>query len=333
MKKESRRNFLGKTVAGALTAGAGFAAGLKPGSLLASGPDIPLRPLGKTGEKVSCICLGGFHIGLPKDPAEGIRLVEVAIDRGITFLDNSDDYHEGESEVRVGKAIQGKRDKVFLMTKGHPRDKKGALKSLEESLTRFQTDHLDLWQFHDMSNPADPDYIFSPNGAIEAAYIAKKQGKVRYVGFTGHYDPAIHLNMLSKPYEWDSVQMPLNVLDPHFRSFGKQVLPELVRRNIGVIAMKTMAFGGVMQTKAVTAIEALHYVLNLPISAVCTGCDSMEILEQAVRAAVTFKQLDRTQMASLLERTKPFGIEGKYEQFKTTTRFNSPKVAPPPYVA
>ena len=332
MDRQSRRDFLGKAFAGALTAGVGLT-GFKPGSLLAAGPDIPLRPLGKTGEKVSCITLGGFHIGIPKDPADGVRIIEAAIDRGITFLDNSDDYHRGESEVRMGKAIQGKRDKVFLMTKGHPRDKKGALKSLEESLTRLQTDHLDLWQFHEIVHETDPEWIFSPNGAIEAAHIAKKQGKVRFVGFTGHYDPAIHLKMLSKPYEWDSVQMPLNVLDPHFRSFEKQVLPELVKRNIGVIAMKTLASGFLMRTNAVTAIEGLHYALNLPVSTVCTGCNSMENLEQAVQAAVTFKPLDTIQVAALLERTKPFGVDGKYEQFKTTTRFNSPRVAPPPYEA
>ena len=315
-----------------MTAGATWA-GFKPGSPLAGGPDIPLRTLGKTGEKVSSICLGGWDIGVPKDPADGIRLIDVAIDRGVTFLDNSDDYHNGDSEVRMGNAIQGKRDKVFLMTKGHPRDKKGALKSLEESLTRLRTDHLDLWQFHEIVNDTDPDWIFSPNGAIEAAYLAKKQGKVRYVGFTGHYRPAIHLEMLAKPYEWDATQMPLNVLDPHFLSFEKLVLPQLVKRNIGIIAMKTLASGFLMKTKAVTAIEAIHYALSLPVATACVGCNTMENLEHAVQAAVTFKPLDKTQVAALLERTKPFGVKGEYEPFKTTTEFNSPKVAPPPHEA
>jgi len=313
-------------------AGAGLA-GLKPGSLLAAGPDIPRRTLGKTGEKVSLICLGGYHIGIPKDAAEGIRIIEAAVDRGINFLDNSDDYHAGESEIRVGKAIKGKRDKVFLMTKPHPRDKKGALKSLDESLRRMQVDYLDLWQFHEIVYETDPDWIFSPNGAVEAAYIAKKAGKVRYVGFTGHYDPAIHLKMLSKPYEWDTVQMPLNVLDPHFRSFEKQVLPVLVERNIGVIGMKPLAFGNVLKAKTVTPIEALQYAMSLPVSTVCTGCESMENLEQAVRAATTFKPLTETQMAALRERSRPFGVSGELELFKSTTRHNAPRVAPPPYEA
>ena len=257
MSGHTRREFLVRTVTGAATVGAGLGM-LESPSYLAAGPDIPRRTLGKTGEKVSAICLGGYHIGIPKDPAEGIRIIEAAIDRGINFLDNSDDYHAGESEIRMGKAIQGKRDKVFLMTKPHPRDKKGALKSLDESLRRLQTDHLDLWQFHEIVYETDPDWIFSPNGAVEAAYIAKKAGKVRFVGFTGHHRPEYHLKMLSKPYEWDTVQMPLNVFDFHYRSFQKQVLPVLVERNIGVIGMKPLASGIVVKTKAVPPIEALQ---------------------------------------------------------------------------
>lgn len=331
MARHTRRDFLARTLSGA-AAGAGLAA-LNPQELFAGDVDIPLRTLGKTGEKVSVLCLGGYHIGVSRDPAEGIRLIEAAVDRGITFLDNSDDYHNGDSEVRMGKAIKGKRKKVFLMTKHHGRDKKTAMRTLEDSLRRLQTDYLDLWQFHEIVYETDPDWIFSPNGGIEAAYLAKKQGKVRYVGFTGHKDPAIHLKMLSKPYEWDTVQMPLSVLDSHYRSFGKLVLPELVKRNIGVIAMKTMAFGNLLKTKAVSPIEALHYALNLPVSTVCTGCDSMEILEQAVRAAATFKPLTQSEVASLLERTAPFGVTGQYEPFKTTSDFDGPRVTPPPYEA
>lgn len=331
MAKHTRRDFLARTLSGA-AAGAGLAA-LNPEKLFASDVEIPLRALGKTGEKVSVLCLGGYHIGLSRDPADGIRLVEAAVDRGITFLDNSDDYHKGDSEVRMGKAIQGKRQKVFLMTKHHGRDKKTAMRTLEESLRRLQTDYLDLWQFHEIVYETDPDWIFAPHGGIEAAYLAKKQGKVRYIGFTGHKDPAVHLKMLSKPYEWDAVQMPLNVLDPHYRSFEKLVLPELVRRNIGVIAMKTMAFGNVIKTKTVSPIEALHYVMNLPVSTLCTGCDSMEILAQAVRAVATFKPLSRIEVASLLERTAPPGVTGEYEPFKTTSDFDGPRVAPPPYEA
>jgi predicted aldo/keto reductase-like oxidoreductase len=331
MAKHSRRDFLTKALSGA-AAGAGLAA-LGPRGLFADDGEIPLRPLGKTGEKVSVLCLGGYHIGVPRDPAEGIRIIEAAIDRGVTFLDNAADYNNGDSEVRVGKAIQGKRQRVFLMTKHHGRDKKTAMRMLEESLRRLQTDHLDLWQFHEIVYETDPDWIFSPNGGIEAAYLAKKQGKVRYIGFTGHKDPAIHLKMLSKPYEWDTVQMPLNVLDPHYRSFGKLVLPELLKRNIGIIAMKTMAFGNVLKTKVVSPIEALHYAMNLPVSTLCTGCDSMEILNQAVRAATTFKPLSQTEVASLLERTAPFGVTGQYEPFKTTSDFDHQRMAPPPYEA
>ena len=204
-------------------------------------------------------------------------------------MDNAYDYGDGEAEIRMGKAIQGKRQRVFLMTKHHGRDKKTAMRHLEASLRRLQTDHLDLWQFHEIVYETDPDWIFSPNGGIEAAYLAKKQGKVRYIGFTGHHNPAYHLKMLSKPYEWDTVQMPLNVMDPHYRSFEKQVLPVLVERNIGAIAMKSMASGNVLKPKVVSPIEALHYVMSLPVSTVCTGCDSLETLEQAVRAAVSFK--------------------------------------------
>lgn len=332
MSKTTRRDFLSRTLPAAATLGAGLAT-FKPGYLLASGPDIRKRPLGKTGEMVSELCLGGYHIGVPKDEKVGIRIIETAIDRGITFLDNSDDYHNGESEIRMGKAIKGKRDKVFLMTKPHPRDKKGALKSLEESLRRLQTDYLDLWQFHEIVYMTDPDWIFSPNGAIEAAEIAKKQGKVRYVGFTGHKDPDIHLKMLSKPYEWDTVQMPLSLLDAHYRSFAKLVLPELVRRKIGIIGMKSLAIGEILKTKAVTPVEANQYVLNMPVSTLCTGCESLENLEQSIRAAVTFKPLTEEQVNDLLARTEPYGKTGQYEPFKTTTRFEMPPVAPPPYEA
>ncbi len=332
MSSPTRREFLGRTLWRAVAAGAGLAA-VKAGRLLGGEDEIPRRMLGRTGEKVSLICLGGYHIGLPRDAAESVRLIEAAVDRGINFLDNSDDYHKGESEVRMGKAIRGKRQKVFLMTKHHGRDKKTAMRTLEESLRRLQTDYLDLWQFHEIVYDTDPDWIFSPNGGIEAAYLAKKQGKVRYVGFTGHKDPAIHVKMLTKPYEWDTVQMPLNVMDPHYRSFEKMVLPVLLERNIGVIAMKSMAFGNILKTKVVTPIECLHYAMNLPVSTVCTGCDSMEILEQAVRAAVTFKPMSKAEVASLLERTKAFGVSGEYEPFKTTANFDGPRVAPPPYEA
>jgi aryl-alcohol dehydrogenase-like predicted oxidoreductase len=331
MSGQTRRDFLVNTVAGAAALSAGL--GSIESSALAATAEIPRRTLGRTGEKVSAICLGGYHIGLPKNQADGIRIIEAAVDRGINFLDNSDDYHAGESEIRMGKAIQGKRDKVFLMTKPHPRDKKGALKSLDESLRRLQTDYLDLWQFHEIVYETDPDWIFSANGAVEAAYIAKKQGKVRHVGFTGHHRPEYHLKMLSKPYDWETVQMPLNVFDPHYRSFQKQVLPVLVERNIGVIGMKPLASGTVIRSKVVTPIEALHYALNLPTSTVVTGCDTMEILEQAILAVTTFKPLTAGEVASIEERTRLLALSGEYEPFKSTTAFNGPRVAPPPFAA
>ncbi len=331
MSDQTRREFLVKSVSSAAAVGAGL--GALDSVSLAATAEIPRRTLGKTGEKVSAICLGGYHIGVPKDSAVGIRIIEAAVDRGINFLDNSDDYHAGDSEVRMGKAIKGKRDKVFLMTKPHPRDKKGALQSLEDSLRRMQTDYLDLWQFHEIVYETDPDWIFSANGAVEAAYIAKKQGKVRYIGFTGHHRPEYHLKMLSKPYDWDTVQLPLNVFDPFYRSFEKQVLPVLLERNIGVIGMKPLASGTVIKTKAVTPIEALHYALNLPTSTVVTGCDSMEILEQAIQAVTTFKPLTESQIASIHERARPLALSGENEPFKSTTAFNGPRVAPPPFAA
>lgn len=331
MSGQTRREFLVHTVSGAAAVSAGL--GALESSSLAATAEIPRRTLGKTGEKVSAICLGGYHIGLPKNPADGIRIIEAAVDRGINFLDNSDDYHAGDSEVRMGKAIKGKRDKVFLMTKPHPRDKKGALQSLDDSLRRLQTDYLDLWQFHEIVYETDADWIFSANGAVEAAYIAKKQGKVRYIGFTGHHRPEYHLKMLSKPYDWDTVQLPLNVFDSFYRSFEKQVLPVLLERNIGVIGMKPLASGKVVDAKVVTPIEALHYALNLPTSTVVTGCDTMAILEQAIQAVTTFKPLTASQVASLHERVKPLALTGEYELFKSTTAFNSPRVTPPPFVA
>lgn len=332
MRKQTRREFLGKTLSGAVTVAGGLTL-LKPKSGLAGDAEIPRRALGKTDEMVSVICLGGYHIGIPRDPADGIRIIEAAVDRGINFLDNSDDYHDGDSEVRMGKAIRGKRQKVFLMTKFHGRDRRTALRNLEDSLRRLQVDYLDLWQLHEVVYETDPDWVFTPNGAMEATYLAKKQGKVRYVGFTGHKAPSIHLKMLSKRYEWDTVQMPINVMDTHFRSFEKLVLPVLVERKVGVIAMKSMGFGNILKTKVVTPVECLHYAFNLPVSTICTGCDSMEILEQAVRAAVSFKPLSETDVASLRERTRPFGVTGEYEPFKTTSNFDAPRVAPPPYEA
>jgi aryl-alcohol dehydrogenase-like predicted oxidoreductase len=329
MKEQNRREFLGATLRGALVAGTGWAA-LEAGETASGG--IPQRVLGKTGLKVSLVGLGGWHVGTQKDPAESIKIIQAAADNGINFLDNSYDYNEGQSETRMGQAVKGRRDKVILMTKFNSRDKKGALRELEESLRRLQTSYVDLWQSHSIERAEDPDWIFSPNGAYEAARLAKQQGKARFIGFTGHEHPDYHLAMLAKPLEWDTIQMPLNILDAHFRSFQKSVLPEAVKRKLGIIGMKPLAFQGAL--KVASAVECLHYAMNLPVSVVVTGCETMERLEQALNAARTFKPLSPQQVEQLLSRSKELGTTGQNEPFKLTTDFdNKPPAGPPPYEA
>lgn len=284
------------------------------------------RTLGRTGEKVSAVGLGGFHIGNPKEE-EGIRIIRDAIDRGITFMDNCWDYHNGGSEIRMGKALRdGYRDKVFLMSKIDGRTKSSAAEQIDESLKRLQTDYVDLMQFHEIIRMEDPDRIFAEGGAMEAMQDAKKAGKVRYVGFTGHKDPLVHLRMLelaeANGFTFDAVQMPLNVMDAHFRSFEYHVLPVLVRNGIGVIGMKSMGGGIILESKAVQPIECLHYALNLPTATVVTGVENMENLDQAIEAARTFKPLTTDQIYSLLARTAQFAKAGKYELYKTATRFD-----------
>ena len=290
--------------------------------------EIPLRPLGRTGEKVSAIGLGGYHIGLQSDEALSIRIVRSAIDRGITFMDNCWDYNNGESEVRMGKALRdGYRAKVFLMTKIDGRTKALAAKQIDESLKRLQTDHVDLMQFHEIVRLTDPDPIFARGGAMEAVEAAKKAGKIRFIGFTGHKDPSMHLRMLElateHKFRFDAVQMPLNVMDAHYHSFEHEVLPKLVEQGIGVLGMKALGFGDIMRSQTVSAIECLHYALNLPTSTVITGIDRMEILDQAVEAASTFKPMDQAQVSALLARTADAAAAGKYEEFKTSTRFDA----------
>jgi len=318
----NRREFVRLTALGsaALAAGSSLAAESQGGAMM-------YRQLGKTGEKVSAIGVGGYHIGVPKDEAEGIRIIRSAVDRGINFLDNCWDYHDGGSEVRMGKALRdGYRDKVFLMTKIDGRTKESAAKQINESLQRLQTDRIDLMQFHEIIRIEDPDKIFAPGAALEAVMDAKKAGKIRYIGFTGHKDPKIHLKMLEvakkNGFHFDTVQMPLNVMDAQFRSFAKQVLPVLVQEGIGVLGMKPMGGGIILQSKAVTPIECLHYALNLPTSVVITGMDSMERLDQALEAIRTFKPLTQEQLAALLSRTATAASNGKYELFKTETRFD-----------
>lgn len=286
------------------------------------------RPLGRTGERVSAIGLGGYHIGkatLPEQDA--IQLIHQAIDRGITFMDNCWDYNDGVSEQRMGKALAaGYRNRVFLMTKIDGRTRAAAAKQIDESLQRLQTDHVDLMQFHEVIRLEDPDRIFAEGGAMEAMLEAKKAGKVRFIGFTGHKDPYVHLRMLDHArkhnFHFDAVQMPLNVMDAHFRSFTHEVLPVLTREGIAPLGMKCFGDPFILNSKTVKPIEALHYCLNLPVAVQITGIDKPEILEQALEAARTFKPLSEAEVASLLDRTKPAAQEGKFELYKTTSHFD-----------
>jgi predicted aldo/keto reductase-like oxidoreductase len=294
-----------------------------------SGSGMLYGPLGQTGERVSRIGLGGSHIGKPKvSDEDGVKLIRAAIDRGITFMDNSWDYNEGKSETRMGNALQdGYRKRVFLMTKIDGRTKEEASKQINESLKRLKTDHVDLLQFHEVIRFDDPDRIFAPGGAVEAFLEAKKAGKTRFIGFTGHKDPHVHLYMLAVAdkhgFKFDTVQMPLNVMDAHFRSFEHYVLPELVKRKIGVLGMKSMGSSVILKSGTVSAVECLHYALNLPTSVVITGIDSPQILDQAFEAARTFHPMKQTELAGLLKKTAQAGAEGKYELFKTSAHFDS----------
>jgi predicted aldo/keto reductase-like oxidoreductase len=297
---------------------------------MASEHKIPYRTLGHTGEQVSCIGMGGFHLGKPDlSEKDAIKLIHSGIDRGINFLDNSWDYNEGESERRMGKALRenGSRGRVFLMTKIDGRTKESAAKQIDESLQRLDTDHLDLLQFHEIIRFEDPDRIFSPGGAIEAALEAKKAGKIRYIGFTGHKDPHVHLYMLEAAdkhgFTFDTVQMPINVMDAHFRSFGNLVLPELQKRNIGVLGMKSMGDKVILQSKTVSALECLYYALNMPTSVVITGIDKPEILDQAITAAQGYQQVTKEEIAKILSKTRQAATSGEWELFKTSTVFDS----------
>jgi aryl-alcohol dehydrogenase-like predicted oxidoreductase len=337
-----RRGFLKMTVA----AGTPVAANALPGSWSAESsaaePDQPgkeerpaetvrgdmrYRALGRTGEQVSVIGLGGHHIGRQKEEAESLRIIRSAIDAGITFLDNCWDYHDGGSELRMGKALRdGYRKKVFLMTKIDGRTRHSAAEQLDESLKRLQTDVIDLLQFHEVIRLEDPDRIFALGAAMEAVLAAKKAGKVRFIGFTGHKDPLVHLRMLEVArqhgFRFDAVQMPLNVMDAHFRSFEHKVLPVLVGEGIGVLGMKAMGDGLILKSKTVTPVECLHYAMSLPTSTVITGIDSLKVLEQGLEAVRTFRPLTKGQVAALLARTSKAASEGRFERFKTTNGFD-----------
>lgn len=290
---------------------------------------VPRRTLGNTGESVSCIGLGGFHIGKPKlSDDEATRIIRQAVDRGLNFLDNSWDYNDGKSEIRMGNALRdGYRQKVFLMTKFDGRTKESAAQQIDESLKRLQTDHVDLIQFHENIRFDDPDRFFAPGGAVEAVLDAKKAGKTRFVGFTGHKDPHIHLYMLElaqkNNFQFDAVQMPLNVMDAHFRSFAKLVIPQARKMGLGILGMKSMGSGVILKSKTATPVECLRYALNLPTSVVITGIDGQEILEQALQVASNFKPLSSQQVAEILNKTAQAAGKGEYELFKTSAHFDS----------
>ena len=318
----TRREFLELGVAATLAAGAEeltWAAENRS--------DIPQRTLGRTGEKISMVGLGGYHIGSQKDEQESIRIIRTALDNGINFLDNCWDYNGGNSEVRMGKALRdGYRQRAFVMTKIDGRTKKAAAQQLEESLRRLQTDRIDLLQFHEIIRMEDPERVFAAGGGMEAVVEAQKVGKVRYIGFTGHKSPDIHLKMLetadAHQFHFDAVQMPLNVMDAHYNSFEKKVLPVLVKKEIGVLGMKPMGAGIILSSKTVEPIECLHYAMSLPTSVVITGCDSVALVEQALKAARTFQPLSETQVAALLAKTKEAARSGEFEGYKTTTNFD-----------
>jgi predicted aldo/keto reductase-like oxidoreductase len=318
----TRRRFLGTTV-GAVVAGSL----LQNGWSAETNHGVPYRTLGNTGEKVSCVGLGGYHIGMQSDAQESIRIIRTALDEGINFLDNCWDYNGGESEIRMGKALRdGYRQKAFLMTKIDGRTKKGSARQIDESLRRLLTDRIDLLQFHEVIRDTDPDRIFAVSGGMEAVVEAREKGKIRYIGFTGHKSPEIHLKMLDTAFAHNftlnTVQMPLNLMDAHYDSFEKKVLPVLVKHNIGVLGMKPMGDSLILKSKTVEPVECLQYALNLPTSVVITGCDSLPILQQALKTARAFRPLSQEQVTALLAKTEKAAQSGEYELYKTAHNFD-----------
>lgn len=290
-------------------------------------PNMIYRELGRTGERVSAIGIGGYHLGKQQNPDESIHLLRTAIDRGINFMDNCWDYNGGISEVRMGQALRdGYREKVFLMTKIDGRDKNTAARQIEESLGRLQTDVIDLLQFHEVIRLDDPDVIFAAGGAIEAVDEARQAGKIRYIGFTGHKDPSVHLRMFEiadkHGFHFDTVQMPINVMDAHFRSFLNQVAPVAQEHGTAILAMKTFGDPYILQSKTVTPMEALHFGLNSPASVVITGIDSPVILDQAFQAVASFKPMNQEQVSAILAKTKDAAMTGRFELFKTSSHYD-----------
>jgi predicted aldo/keto reductase-like oxidoreductase len=284
---------------------------------------IPYRAFGNTGDRVSILGVGGFHIAVPEE-AEGISIVRTALDEGVNFLDNAWEYNGGESERRMGKALRdGYRSKAFLMTKGCARDARGAMAQLEESLTRLETDVIDLWQFHECNYDDDPDLLFAKDGAIHAAVKAKEQGKIRFIGFTGHKSPHIHLKMLSQGFDWDALQMPLNLCDAHYRSFTREILPVALERGIGVIGMKTQGGGLIPQKTGVTPHQCLRYAMSLNVPVCLSGMRSLDEARQNVAFTKTFTPLPEAERMALLEKVAPLSGAGVLERFKSTQRYDS----------
>jgi predicted aldo/keto reductase-like oxidoreductase len=283
---------------------------------------IPTRPLGRTKQRVSIIGVGGAHMARTKDRAESLRIIHAAIDEGVTFMDNAWDYSDGLCEEIMGEGLStgGRRNKVFLMTKNCERDYAGSMKNLEDSLRRLRTDRIDLWQFHEINYDSDPDWVFE-KGGMKAALEAQKAGKIRFIGFTGHKHPLIHLNMLAR-HPWDAVLMPINIMDATYRSFQKQVVPECLKRNIGVIGIKSLGGGYILKSGKVTPQECIRYALSLPISVQVTGITSMEILKQNVDVARGFQPMGEAEKTALLARVKDIAGDGRFELFKSSQRFD-----------
>ena len=290
------------------------------------GDTIPTRPLGNTGVQVSALGLGGYHLGDVATRREAIRIVRAAVDAGVTFMDNAWEYHEGRSEEIMGAALAGRRDEVFLMTKvcTHGRDGRTAIRQLEQSLRRLSTDHLDLWQIHEVVYDDDPARHHEPGGAVEALERAKREGKARFVGFTGHKDPAIHLDMLARGFAFDAVQLPLNCFDARFRSFQARVLPVLIRRGIGVIGMKSLGDGTGVKKRAVAATDALRYAMSLPVATTVSGIDSLRVLKQNVGVARGFRPMGEDERRALEARCAAVAADGRFELYKSSKRHDGP---------
>jgi predicted aldo/keto reductase-like oxidoreductase len=291
--------------------------------------EIPRRPLGRTGVEVCMLGLGGYHLGLVKSQREAVRIVQEAVDGGITFLDNAWEYHDGRSETIMGRALAGgRRAQVFLMTKvcTHGRGRRDAMRQLEQSLKRLRTDYLDLWQVHEVVYENDPERHAAPGGVLEALAEARRQGKVRFVGFTGHKSPAIHRKMLALDFPFDTCQLPLNCLDGTFRSFERDVLPELNRRGVAAIGMKSMGGEGeVVRKKVVSAEEALRYAMSLPVATTVTGIDSLKVLRQDLRLARGFRPMPAAEMEALRRRCAGAAADGRFELYKVSMRHEGPE--------